>query len=121
VSGVVHSSTPTPTPTPEFVVIELAIAQVVEVIDGDTIKVEHLDEVYTVRYIGIDTPETLHPEKLVEWMGPEACAANKRLVEDQIVHLEQDVSDTDQYGRLLRYVHLAEDGTFVNAELVRLG
>ena len=47
--------TNTPTPTPEFVVIELAIARVVEVIDGDTIKVEHLDEIYTVRYIGIDT------------------------------------------------------------------
>jgi len=56
----------------------------------------------------------------VEWMGPEASAANKALVEGKAVYLEKDVSDTDRYGRLLRYVFLA-DGTFVNGELVRQG
>jgi len=50
----------------------------------------------------------------------EASEANKRLVEGQMVYLEKDVTETDQYGRLLRYVFLA-DGLFVNAELVRLG
>jgi micrococcal nuclease len=104
-------------PTPAFERIE---ALVVRVIDGDTIKVRLEGQVYSVRYIGIDTPETVHPDRPIEWMGPEASAANKRLVEGQTVSLEKDVSEVDQYGRLLRYVYLA-DGTFVNAELVRLG
>jgi micrococcal nuclease len=93
---------------------------VVRVVDGDTIVVAIDGEQARLRYIGIDTPETVHPDKPVEWMGPEASAANKALVEGKTVYLEKDISETDQYGRLLRYVFL-EDGTFVNAELVRLG
>lgn len=89
-------------------------------VDGDTIKVEIEGTTYRVRYIGIDCPETVHPQKPVGWMGPEACEANRRLVEGETVYLEKDVSETDQYGRLLRYVFLA-DGTLVNAELVRQG
>jgi micrococcal nuclease len=108
---------PTATPTPAFERVE---AQVVEVVDGDTIKVAVDGTVYPVRYIGIDCPETVHPSEPVQWMGPEACQCNRRLVEGQTVYLEKDVSETDQYGRLLRYVFLA-DGTLVNAELVRLG
>ncbi|MCP4537738.1 MAG: hypothetical protein GY832_11375 [Chloroflexi bacterium] len=108
---------PTSTPTPEF---ERTEAQVVEVVDGDTIKVDIGGEVYTVRYIGIDTPETVHPTEPIGWMGPEASEANKQLIEGQTVYLEKDVSEIDQYGRLLCYVYLA-DGLFVNAELVRLG
>ncbi len=110
-------SRPADTPTPAF---ERTQAQVIRVIDGDTIKVRMGGQVDTVRYIGIDTPETVHPDKPVEWMGPEASAANEELVGGRTVYLEQDVSETDQYGRLLRYVYLA-DGTFVNAELVRMG
>jgi micrococcal nuclease len=105
------------TPTVEYLSTE---ARVVEVIDGDTIKVEFDGNVYSLRYIGIDTPETVHPSKPVEWMGKEATEANRNLVENQIVYLEQDISDTDQYDRLLRYVYLT-DGTFVNLELVRMG
>jgi micrococcal nuclease len=108
---------PPDVPTPAFERIE---ARVVRVVDGDTIKVNLDGQVYSVRYIGIDTPETVHPDKPIEWMGPEASEANKRLVEGRTVYLEKDVSEVDQYGRLLRYVYLA-DGTFVNAELVRLG
>jgi len=92
----------------------------VKVVDGDTIHVEIDGTVYAVRYIGIDCPETTHPYEPVEWMGPEATEANRQLVENKTVYLEKDVSETDRYGRLLRYVFLAE-GTFVNAELVRLG
>jgi len=102
-------------PTPER-----TEAQVVEVVDGDTIKVEIDGEVHTVRYIGIDAPETEHPSEPVEWMGPEATDANRELVEGKTVYLEKDVSETDQYGRWLRYVFLA-DGTFVNAKLVEMG
>ncbi|HSJ59452.1 MAG TPA: thermonuclease family protein [Anaerolineae bacterium] len=95
-------------------------ARVVDVVDGDTIKVTLDGETYTLRYIGIDTPETVRPNTPVEWMGPEASAANKALVLGETVYLEKDVSETDRYGRLLRYVYLA-DGTFVNGELVRQG
>lgn len=109
------SPTPDPSPTPER-----TAAQVVKVVDGDTIDVEIDGEVHRLRYIGIDTPETVHPNKPVEWMGPEATQANRDLVEGKTVYLEKDVSETDRYDRLLRYVYL-EDGTLVNAELVRLG
>jgi len=111
------TSRPADTPTPVF---ERVQAEVVKVVDGDTINVEIDGTVYAVRYIGIDCPETTHPYEPVEWMGPEATEANRQLVENKIVYLEKDVSETDRYGRLLRYVFLA-DGTFVNAELVRLG
>lgn len=111
----IPASTPEVTPTPER-----EAALVVDVVDGDTIKVELDGRLYTIRYIGIDCPETRDPARPVEWMGPEATEANRRLVGGQIVYLERDVSETDRYGRLLRYVFLA-DGTFVNAELVRLG
>ncbi len=89
-------------------------ARVVEVVDGDTIRVEIDGEAYAVRYIGIDAPE------FGERMGAEATEANRVLVAGTTVYLETDVSETDQYGRLLRYVYLAS-GTFVNAELVRQG
>ena len=87
--------------------------KVVRVIDGDTIEIAGGAH---VRYIGMDTPET-YPK--VEFYGPEAKAKNIELVEGKLVTLEKDVSETDRYGRLLRYVYV--DGVFVNGELVRLG
>ena len=115
------SPTWTPTPTPEPTdtprstsTPEHPKAQVVDVVDGDTIRVSIDGEVHSLRYIGVDTPE------LDEQAGAEARAANAELVSGQTVYLEKDVSDTDQYDRLLRYVFLA-DGTLVNAELVRQG
>jgi len=88
-------------------------ARVVRVIDGDTIEIAGGAH---VRYIGMDTPES-YPE--VEFYGPEAKAKNIELVEGKVVTLVKDVSETDKYGRLLRYVYV--DGVFVNGELVRLG
>jgi len=108
--------TPTATLTPTPVRVA---AQVVRVIDGDTIEVLIDGQAYKVRYIGIDTPETKHPDKGVEYMGPEAAAKNEELVGGKIVYLEKDVSETDKYGRLLRYVWVGD--MMVNAELVRLG
>jgi len=90
-----------------------ATAKVTQVIDGDTIVVEGG---YRVRYIGIDAPE-IHPE--LEAFGMEAWQANRRLVEGKEVRLERDVSETDKYGRLLRYVWI--DDILVEAELVRQG
>ena len=88
-------------------------AKVIQVIDGDTIVIADGSR---VRYIGIDTPE-VYPTLAA--FGIEAWQANRELVDGKIVRLERDVSDTDRYGRLLRYVHV--DGVFVNAELVRRG
>jgi micrococcal nuclease len=94
-------------------------ALVVRVIDGDTIEVDIEGRIFDVRYIGIDTPEIVHPTKGEEAYGKEASEKNRELVEGKTVILEKDVSETDQYGRLLRYVYV--DDLFVNAELVRLG
>ncbi len=95
------------------------LAQVVRVVDGDTIKVDIGGQKYTVRYVGVDTPETVAPNRPVEYMGPEASAKNKALVSGKQVILVKDISETDKYGRLLRFVLV--DGIFVNRELVRLG
>jgi micrococcal nuclease len=89
---------------------------VTRVIDGDTIEIEGG---YKVRYIGIDTPETVHPSKSVECFGIEASNKNKELVEGKKVKLEKDISETDKYGRLLRYVWVGD--IFVNDYLVRQG
>jgi len=83
------------------------------VIDGDTITIKGG---YRVRYIGIDAPE-IHPA--VEAFGIEAREANRKLVAGKNVRLERDVSETDKYGRLLRYVWV--DDILVEAELVRQG
>jgi len=85
-------------------------AKVTAVIDGDTIEIEGGE---TVRYIGIDTPET------DECYGPEATEANRELVGGKEVILIRDVENRGKYERLLRYV--IADGRFVNGELVRLG
>jgi micrococcal nuclease len=96
------------------------VAQVVSITDGDTIRVQFGGREYPVRYIGMDTPETHFG---VEPLGPEAADANARLVAGRQVVLEKDVSETDKYGRLLRYVWLRDDSGWllVNLELVRLG
>lgn len=89
---------------------------VTRVVDGDTIEIEGGQK---VRYIGIDTPETVDPRKPVQCFGVEASNKNKELVEGKRVRLEKDISETDTYGRLLRYVYV--DGIFVNDYLIRQG
>lgn len=91
-------------------------AVVARVVDGDTIV---LADGRKVRYIGIDTPETKHPSKPVGCFGQEATDFNKELVDGKTVRLEKDVSETDRYGRLLRYVYT--DEIMVNEKLVRDG
>jgi micrococcal nuclease len=91
--------------------------KVVRVIDGDTVKLETGE---SFRYIGIDTPETRHPQKPVQYLGKEASEFNTQLVFGQDIIVEFDVTKRDKYGRLLGYVFL-RDGTFVNAELVKKG
>lgn len=96
-------------------------AAVVRVIDGDTIEVAIDGRQETVRLIGVDTPETVHPTIGVEPFGPEASAFTKRLLPPGTrVWLELDVQERDRYGRLLAYVYLP-DGRMLNAELLRAG
>lgn len=90
------------------------------VVDGDTIEVRMPGGGYEdIRYIGIDTPETVDPNAPVGCFGPKASQFNKSLVEGRTVRLRFDREKRDYYGRLLAYVYLGE--TFVNAELLERG
>lgn len=116
---------PSATPEPTTVLGEaptgaVETGTVVNVVDGDTIDVLVEGVEVRVRYIGMDAPEV---RSGVEWLGPEATAANAALVEGKEVVLEKDVSETDQYGRALRHVWVADgDGwLLVNRELIRQG
>lgn len=90
--------------------------RVTRIIDGDTIEI---DGATTVRYIGIDAPEKYSNITKAECWNEEAIKNNSDLVLGKEIRLEKDVSDTDQYGRLLGYVFV--DEVFVNEELVRSG
>jgi len=94
--------------------------KVLRVIDGDTIDTD----IGKIRYIGVDTPETVDPRRQVGCFGKEASNENKRLIEGKEILVEKDVSETDKYGRFLRYVYLKlDDGEllFVNDYLIRQG
>ena len=104
--------------TPALANTESAI--VTRVIDGDTVEVNINGKLRSVRYIGIDTPETKHPSKSSECFGPEASRFNEELVSGQQVLLENDVTNTDRYGRLLRYLWIEGVG-LVNQILVESG
>ncbi len=95
---------------------EYEYALVEKVIDGDTIV---LDDSRVLRYIGIDTPELRDRMGRVECFALQAKKANEKLVAGKQVRLEKDVSETDKYGRILRYVYV--DDIFVNEYLVKEG
>jgi micrococcal nuclease len=96
-----------------------AHAYVVRAIDGDTIEARIEGTLEDVRYIGVDTPETVKPDTPVQCFGPRASAFNHRLVEGRQVRLVFGVERRDAYGRLLAYVYL--DRRLVNSMLVRRG
>ncbi len=97
-------------------------ARVVRVVDGDTIAVRLGDgETEKVRYIGMDTPESVKPGTPVECFAKAASEYNAQLVAGRAVRLVADVEARDRYGRALAYVYREPDGLLVNAELVRGG
>jgi len=96
-------------------------APVVRVVDGDTIRVGLPSGEEPVRYIGIDTPESVKPGAPVDCFAKRASAYNERLVAGEKDRLVYDIERRDRYGRLFAYVYRARDGLFVNAELVRRG
>ncbi len=123
---------PIPTPTPLIEAAQIATSSAVvgiegeralvsKVVDGDTID---LEDGRTVRFVGIDTPETVDPRRPVGCFGKEASSETKSLLSGKQIILQKDVSDKDKYSRILRYIYLPlENGEmlFVNDYLVREG
>ena len=97
-------------------------ATVVEVVDGDTVRVRLRGDDESVRLLGIDTPEVKDPRKPVQCFGVEASNHTKTLLpKGTSVRLVRDVEARDRYGRLLAYLYRSSDGTFVNLELAEQG
>jgi micrococcal nuclease len=92
------------------------------VIDGDTVDVIINGSEERVRLIGIDTPETKKRDSPIECFGPEATAFTQQLLPvGTPVYIERDVVNRDDFGRLLGYLYRADDGIFVNYEIMRQG
>jgi micrococcal nuclease len=92
------------------------------VIDGDTVDVIIDGREERIRLIGIDTPETKKRNSPIECFGPEASAFTELLLPvGTPVYIERDIVNRDDYGRILGYVYRADDGIFVNYELMRQG
>lgn len=107
----------------EILGVQEELYAVERVVDGDTIVVnDSLGESFTVRLIGIDAPETHHPQKPVQCFGEEATVRLTELLDDAQIRLVPDATqaDKDKYGRLLRYVYLPDE-TFVNELLIKEG
>lgn len=99
---------------------EPGTATVRKVVDGDTIELRIGDRNETVRLLGIDTPETVHPDEPVECFGPEASARTKELLpRGTTVRIRRDVEARDHFGRLLLYVFIDEQ--MINELLLREG
>lgn len=114
----VSENNASPTPAPTELTTQKDKVKVIRVIDGDTFEIEGGKK---VRLIGVDAPESVHPDpnKNTEF-GKTASTFTKEKLEGKTVYLEKDVSETDRYGRLLRYVYL-QDNTFFNEYLVKEG
>jgi micrococcal nuclease len=97
--------------------------KVVRVVDGDTVVILIDGKQTRVRLIGVDTPETVHPQKAVEAYGKEASQFTRILLEGKSVYLEYEAgaSKLDKYGRTLAYVYRVPDRLFINQELIRQG
>lgn len=105
----------TPTPLSQTLGTQEVLYTVRRVIDGDTIE---LTDGRTVRYIGVDAPEQ-YRGRPAECFAHEATVFNRNLVEGKLIMLEKDTSETDRFGRLLRYVFVND--VLVNGELVAAG
>ena len=98
----------------------LTKVEYVRTIDGDTIEIRKDNQNFTIRLLGVDTPETVHPSKPIEYYGPEASIFTEDYLDRQDLYLEFDGDMTDKYGRVLAYIWL-ENGTLFNLILVEQG
>lgn len=101
-----------------------ANATVHKVVDGDTLEADVAGEhqPVVVRFLGIDTPESVKPSVPPQCFSTEASARTKELLPPNTrLYLVTDVEQRDHYGRLLAYVYRAPDGLFVNRSLVEEG
>jgi micrococcal nuclease len=96
------------------------VATVTRVVDGDTAHVSHRGRDVTIRFIGVDTPETVAPGQSIECYGPESSAFTTRQLTGTRIRLEFDVDRIDPYGRTLAYLWM-RDGSMFNETLVRDG
>lgn len=96
--------------------------EVTKIVDGDTLSVDMAGKDTTIRLIGIDTPETVHPSKPIQCFGIEASNKAKELLSGQIVRIEMDPTqgELDKYGRTLAYIFM-EDGTNFNEYMIKNG
>ena len=95
--------------------------EVISVTDGDTFEINYNGTKEKVRLIGVDTPESVHPNsKKNNEYGKQASNYTKNLLERKVVKLEFDVSPRDKYGRLLEYVYL-ENGEMLNKKQLKKG
>lgn len=94
---------------------------VLGVVDGDTIKIRYGGVEESVRLLGVDTPETVHPDIPPEPYGAEATAFTKRLLQGEKVVLRFGRKQRDRYGRLLAFVYRTSDNQLVNLEIIRCG
>ena len=101
---------------------DTTLVQVISVTDGDTFRVKDGDKTIPVRLIAVDTPEIHHPTIKKQCYGDEAKEFLVKSILNKNVRIEKELldSNTDRYGRLLRYVFL-EDGTNINEEIVKNG
>ena len=94
--------------------------KVLKVVDGDTIQIDYNGKKEKVRMIGIDTPESVHPDETRNnENGKIASEYTKKLLTDKEVTLELDVQERDKYGRILAYVYL--NGKMINKKLLEDG
>lgn len=110
-----------PSLNPDDKNITSATATVTHVVDGDTVDVNLNCKIETIRFIGMDTPETVDPRKPVQCYGKEASDNSKALLTDKTITLQFDPSQDrrDKYGRLLAYIIL--DGVNIDEQLVQEG
>ena len=113
-------------PYPEIDLSDAVPYKVLEVVDGDTIKVKYGGKIEPLRFFGVDTPESVHPRKSIEAYGPQASNFLKNLLTDESVYLDFDIGEDGKpkrgkYKRILARLYRVPDKLFVNMGLIRQG
>ena len=95
--------------------------QVIDFIDGDTVKIKYKGKTTSVQLIGVNAPETMRSKQRQEFYGEEATEYLREFLLDDLIYLRFDEDKWDEHERILGYVYRASDGVFVNLEMIREG